>query len=51
MSRFYDLPLEHLTGSLRFLEKLVSGPHDEEFIVVEPGDELDEARFWALSGV
>ena len=50
VSRFYDLPLEHLTGSLRFLEKLVSGPHDEEFIVVEPGDELDESRFWALSG-
>ena len=49
--RFYDLPLEHLTGSLRFLEKLVSGPHDEEFIVVEAGDELDESRFWALSGV
>ncbi len=49
--RFYDLPLERLTGSLRFLEKLVSGPHDEEFIVVESGDELDESRFWALSSV
>jgi hypothetical protein len=48
---FYDLPLERLTGSLRFLEKLVSGPHDDEFIVVEPGDVLDEARFWALPGV
>ena len=24
VSRFYDLPLEQLTGSLRFLEKLVS---------------------------
>jgi hypothetical protein len=50
VSRFYELPLERLAGSLRFLEKLVSGPLDEEFIVVEPGDELDEARFWALSG-
>ncbi len=49
MSRFYDLPLERLTGSLRFLEKLVSGPHDEEFIVVEAGDHLDESRFWELS--
>ena len=46
---FYDLPLEPLTGSLRLLEKLVTGPHDEEFITVEPGDELDECRFWALS--
>jgi hypothetical protein len=45
VSRFYDLPLEYLTGSLRFLEKLVTGPHDEEFIVVEPGDQLDESRF------
>ena len=49
MSAFYDLPLEHLTGSLRFLEKLMSGPHDEEFLVVEPGDMLDESRFWALA--
>ena len=49
--RFYDLPLEKLTGSLRFLEKLVAGPHDEEFILVEPGDELEESRFWALSSV
>jgi hypothetical protein len=32
------------------MEKLVTGPHDDEFIVVEPGDELDEPRFWALSG-
>jgi hypothetical protein len=51
VSRFYDLPLEYLTGSLRFLEKLVSGPHDDEFIVVDAGDELDESRFWALSSV
>jgi len=51
VARFYELPLEHLTGSLRFLEKLVRGPHDGEFIVVEAGDELEESRFWALSGV
>jgi hypothetical protein len=51
VSRFYDLPLEHLTGSLRFLEKLLSGPHDDEFIVVEPGEVLEEERFWALSSV
>jgi len=50
VSTFYDLPLEYLTGSLRFLEKLVAGPHDEEFIVVEPGELLDEPRFWALAG-
>jgi hypothetical protein len=48
---FYELPLEQLTGSLRFLEKLVAGPHDEEFIVVERGELLDEPRFWSLAGV
>jgi len=46
---FYDLPLETLEGSLRLLEKLVTGPHDEEFITVEPGEELEECRFWALA--
>jgi Protein of unknown function (DUF1638) len=51
VSRFYELPLVHLAGSLRFLEKLVNGPHDDEFIVVEPGEQLDEARFWEFSGV
>ena len=50
VSAFYELPLERLTGSLRFLEKLVAGPHDEEFIVVEPGNVLDEPLFWALAG-
>jgi hypothetical protein len=46
---FYELPLEYLSGSLRLLEKLVHGPHDEEFLVVEPGEELAESRFWALA--
>jgi hypothetical protein len=45
---FYGLPIEYLPGSLRLLEKLVSGPHDGEFIVVEPGACLDERRFWGL---
>jgi hypothetical protein len=47
---FYSLPLEVLRGSMRLLEKLIHGPHDDEFIVVAPGDQLDEPRFWALSG-
>ena len=46
---FYGLPIEYLPGSLRYLEKLVGGEHDDEFIVVEPGDELEESRFWALA--
>lgn len=49
VAKFYELPLEVLPGSLRLLEKLVTGPHDDEFLVVEPGEVLDEARFWALS--
>ena len=51
VSAFYDLPIEYLTGSLRYLEKLMTGPHDEEFLIVEPGEELEESRFWALSAV
>lgn len=51
VSEFYNLPLEHLTGSLRFLEKLMNGPHDNEFIVTEPHRTLEESRFWALPGV
>jgi len=50
VSAFYELPLERFTGWLRFLEKLVAGPHDGEFIVVEPGEVLDESLFWALAG-
>jgi hypothetical protein len=46
----FDLPVQHLPGSLRLLEKLVHGPHDDEFIVVEPGQTLDESRFWSLDG-
>jgi hypothetical protein len=50
VSEFYGLPLEYLSGSLRYLHKLMTGPRDKEFIVVEPGDTLDEPRFWALAG-
>jgi hypothetical protein len=49
VSAFYELPLERLTGSRRFLEKIMSGPYDEEFLIVEPGDVLEESRFWALA--
>jgi hypothetical protein len=46
---FYRLPIEYLPGSLRLLRKLVDGPHDEEFVVVEPGACLDESRYWTLA--
>jgi len=48
VSAFYDLPLHRLSGSLRLVEKLVHGPHDKEFIVVERGGVLDERFFWEL---
>ena len=48
VARFYGLPLHNLRGSMRLVEKLLRGPHDREFIVVEPGETLDESRFWAL---
>lgn len=31
---------EKFTGSMRFLNKLLTGPWDEEFIILEPGQEL-----------
>lgn len=49
VSEFYGLPVLRLVGSLRLLEKLVRGPHDDEFIIVERGDVLDEKRFWDLA--
>jgi len=49
VSKFYDLPVVQLDGSLRLLEKLIRGPHDAEFIVVEPGQVLDETIFWDMS--
>jgi len=48
VAAFYDLPVQRLHGSLRLFEKLVWGPHDEEFLVVEPGGTLDESLFWRL---
>ena len=48
VSDFYGLPAVRLDGSARYIEKLVRGPHDGEFIVVEPGGELDERLFWDL---
>jgi hypothetical protein len=48
VAAFYELPVENLIGSLRYFEKLVAGPRDAELLVVEPGETLDEARFWAL---
>lgn len=51
VSAFYRLPIEYLQGSLRYLDKLVNGPHDEEFLVVEPGEKLEEPRFWALESL
>jgi hypothetical protein len=48
VAAFYGLPKHMLQGSLRLFEKLVRGPHDAEFIVVEPGGVLDEALFWEL---
>jgi len=48
VSKFYSLPVHELTGSLRLLEKLIRGPHDAEFIVVEPGQVLRERIFWEL---
>ena len=49
VAEFYGLPITGSTGSLRLLEKLIRGPHDEEFIIIEPGEELEERVFWDMS--
>ena len=36
---------------MRYFEKIVAGPHDDEFVVVEPGGTLDERVFWDLPGL
>ena len=46
VAEFYDLELERLPGSLRLLERLVKGPHDDEFIVLKPGETLTEECYW-----
>jgi hypothetical protein len=48
VAQFYDLPIEMLPGDMRLFHKLVKGPWDEEFIVVEPGGVLEESVFWNL---
>jgi len=50
VSEFFGLPVHRLQGSLRLLEKLVRGPHDDEFLDVQPGDALVERLFWDLDG-
>lgn len=39
------LPLETVSGSLGLLEKLICGPHDDDVIVVPPGNILDDRSF------
>lgn len=46
VAEFYGLRMDRLNGSLRLIRKLVTGPHDDEFIVVKPGETLTEAHFW-----
>lgn len=39
-------PLETIAGSLDLLDRLVHGPWDEDFVVIEPGGALDDSVFW-----
>lgn len=49
VAAFYGLPVERLRGDLRLFRKLVTGPWDGEFIVVQPGGVLDESVFWNIA--
>jgi hypothetical protein len=48
VAEFFELELHHVAGSLRLVEKLLNGPYDEEFFVIEPGGEVVERLFWNL---
>ena len=41
----FELNYEVLPGSLDLLKKLIHGPWDENFVVVEPGTEVTKEMF------
>ena len=45
---FIQVPLAHVEGSNRIMEKLVSGDWDDQFIIVEPGTGIEAGDFLAL---
>jgi hypothetical protein len=45
VATFFGLRLEEIEGSTRLLTKLVNGPWDEEFVVVEPGERVGYRQF------
>ncbi len=45
VAELYDLRFEEIPGSTSLLEKLVAGDWDDEFVVVEPGQEVTPEMF------
>jgi hypothetical protein len=49
VAELYDLRFEEIPGSTSLLEKLVAGDWDDEFVVVEPGQEVTPEMFLSSS--
>jgi len=49
-AEIFDMKYEVIPGSVTLLEKLLSGDWDENFIVVEPGQEVTKEMFFDTAG-
>lgn len=48
VAELYDLRFEEVPGSLALLRKLVDGIWDDDFVIVEPGQEVAQQMFFPL---
>ena len=44
-ARFFNLRYEEMRGSLAFFEKMLRGPWDKDFILLQPGQEATQEMF------
>lgn len=50
IARAFDLKQRVLSGTIRYLKKLLTGPWDEEFIVIPPGESVRPEQLLPLAG-
>ena len=53
MAAFFGLACEEMAGSLDYIRRLLAGPwdDDEDFIVVRPGERIEQQPFLCLKPV
>ena len=44
-ARFFNLRYEEIKGSLAFFKKMLQGPRDKDFIILQPGQEATQEMF------